>query len=765
MKKIFSYSLILLFSAGIARAAVVKTISVEGNRRMDAESVKILTNVKSGDDVGPARLNEIAKRLQSSGYFETVAVETRGTALVVRVSESPIVNQITIEGNDAASLDDLKKEIRTAHRGAFNESVVAGDVQRMLALYQRVGLYGTKITPQKIILDNDRVNIVFEIEEGSPTYISDISFTGNKVFSGSELRSAIMSRTSRWWRFMTSFDVYDADRILYDQQLLRQFYARAGYVDFQILSAKGTFSEDRTRYALDIDVKEGAQFRFGKIEIKNPFKDVPDDELVDALMVRANRVYNIDEVEATISALRAKVAEYGYAFINVDVNPTKNDSDKTIALVFDIQKTNRVYIGAVNILGNVRTFDAVVEQLLNIRAGDPFSLNDIEAARQRIMRTQYFKSADMVPSRVPDTNLMNLDVRLEEQPTGELSGGLGWSNINGFMIDAGIAEKNFMGRGQLVQLRGSIAQYQKQVLFGFTEPYLFGRQLSGGFDVNYTVYEYGSLGSYAYDRDSFSVAGRLGWRLTDNWSQTLRLSATFDQNYDLHASGWQTANLYTLGTGLRYYNLDTNFAQQTHTGLVANLSAAYTGFGSTETFMRYGADITLLAKFFSDRWQFKSNLEWGAIDMMGGDYISRVYRYFLGGESLRGFDIAGVGSRNWYYQSYALGGLWKMNGSTQVNFPVFIPDEYQVKGFLFLDYGVLGRPPKEELSFGSPAVCFAYGRTDCRNDIDTDWRASWGFGVYWNTPMGPMNFSWGYPLVEKSYDRGQRFLLSFATQF
>ena len=264
------------------------------------------------------------------------------------------------------------------------------------------------------------------------------------------------------------------------------------------------------------------------------------------LVVKTGDVYNVDAVEETLVKLRSRVADYGYAFINVEPIPTKNAKDKTIDLNFKIQKTNRIYLNTINILGNVRTFDSVIEQLIPMRAGDPFSLQTIEEGRQKLMRTRYFKDVQMVPTRVAGENMMNLDIKVEEQPTGELSGGFGWSNINGFMVDAGITENNFMGRGQIVQLRASIAQYQKQALFSFTEPYLFGRQLSGGFDVSYTMYDYSSLGGFGYDRDSLSVAGRMGWRLTDHWSQSLRLSASFDQNYDLQATGgWQNANLYT----------------------------------------------------------------------------------------------------------------------------------------------------------------------------------------------------------------------------
>ncbi len=738
-----------------ANAATVSRIDVIGNQRMDAESIRILADVKVGDNVGTERANQIAKKLQESGYFSKINVRMSGDVLKIDIQESPIVNMVTVEGNDEISTDDLKKELRMKERSSYDESVIGGDVQRMLTIYQRKGFFGTQINPKKIELENNRVNIVYEITEGHPTYITDIKFEGNKKFSDRTLRGEILSREHAWWRFMTQFDVFDEDRIKYDEQMLRQFYMRNGYVDFQVKETNGVFTPDRQYYSVTFTVDEGEKYKIGNIKINNPFPDVPDEELYDAVVMSKGDVYNIDEVDQTISALRGTVGDHGYAFITVDPIPTKNDDERTIDLEFKIQKTNRIYLNNINILGNVRTFDTVIEQLIPMRSGDPFSLQTIEEGRQNLMRTRYFKDVQMVPSRVADANMMNLDIKVEEQPTGELSGGFGWSNINGFMVDAGITENNFMGRGQVVQLRGSIAQYQKQALFSFTEPYLFGRKLSGGVDVSYTMYDYSSLGGFGYDRDSFSVSGRLGWRLTDHWSQNVRLSAAFDQNYDLQSpNGWHDANLYTLSTYFRYYNLNTNFEQNTHTGVVSNIGIGYTGFGGTETYMRYSADIVGMVKFWDDRWQLRSSLDFGLLQPIDGDYISRVYRYFLGGESLRGFDIAGVGSRNWYYTTYSLGGLWKINGSTQLNFPIFIPDEYQVKGFVFFDYGILGKPPKEEYYFA--------GRP---NDIDDDLRTSVGVGVYWNTPMGPMNFSWGWPLKMTKYDREQRFLLSFETQF
>ena len=734
-------------------AVTVSRVDVSGTKRMDAESVRILSGVKVGDNIGSGRVNEITKKLQDSGYFSRINVSMSDSVLKINVTESPIVSVVTVEGNDDVSTDDLKKEIKLKERSAYDETVIGADVQRILTVYQRKGFFGTKKKKKKIELEDNKVNVVYEITEGHPTYISDINFTGNEHFSSRTLRGEILSREHAWWRFMTQFDVFDEDRIQYDQQMLRQFYMRNGYVDANVTDAKGRFTPTREYYSVTFNISEGEKYKFGKLTIDNPFADVPNEKLYDVLKMDEGDTYNIDKVEETISALRGAVADYGYAFITVEPIPVKDDENKTISLQFKIEKTNRIYLNSINILGNVRTFDSVIEQSLPMRAGDPFSLQTIEEGRQNLMRTRYFKNVQMVPTRIADANMMNLDVRLEEQPTGELSGGVGWSNINGFMVDAGITENNFMGRGQIVQIKGSIAQYQKQALFSFTEPYLFGRALSGGVDVAYTMYNYKYLGGYNYDRDSLTISGRLGWKLTDHWSQTMRLSAAFDQNSDpQQGMGMVQARLYSLGTNFRYYNLNTNFEQNTHTGLVANIGTTYTGFGGTTTYMRYYGDATAMVNFLDDRWQLKTSVEAGYLQPLADNYIPRVYRYFLGGESLRGFDVAGVAVTN---SGYSLGGLWKVNGTTQLNFPVFIPDEYQVKGFVFTDYGILGDP---DVPKGQEGAAYL-------KQIGSGWRTSVGVGIYWNTPMGPMNFSWGWPLKIDKNDRERRFLLSFETQF
>ena len=421
MLRKFIYFTFVLGLCGFANATTVSRIDVRGNQRMDAESVRILSNVKVGDNINSEQVNGVAKKLQASGYFSSVDVGFNDGVLKINLTEAPIINMVTVEGNDEIDTEDLKKEIKTKERAAYDISVIGGDVQRMLTLYQRKGFFGTKINPKKIELDNNRVNVVYEINEGHPTYIKDIDFENNKKFRSSVLRGEILSREHAWWRFMTQFDVYDEDRIQYDQQMLHQFYMRNGFLDFKITNVKGEFSPDREYYSVKFTVDEGNQYKIGNITIDNPFDDVPTKELKDALTISRKDVYNIDEIDATMNALRGVVADHGYAFINVEPVPTKNDDTRVVDLNFKIQKTNRIYINNINLLGNVRTFDNVIEHHLPMREGDPFSLQTIETGRQNLMRTRYFKDVQMVPTRLADANMMNLDVKVEEQKQSDTS--------------------------------------------------------------------------------------------------------------------------------------------------------------------------------------------------------------------------------------------------------------------------------------------------------------------------------------------------------
>ncbi|MBR2510806.1 MAG: hypothetical protein IKB59_01410 [Alphaproteobacteria bacterium] len=284
MKKILGIIFACLFISLPTVAEQVTRIDVVGNQRMDSESIRILSDVKIGENIGLTKTNNIAKKLQASGYFSKIKVDMNDGVLKINVTEAPLVNMVTVEGNDEISTDDLKKEIKTKERSSYDESVIGADVQRMLTLYQRKGYFGTKIEPQKIELDGNRVNVVYEISEGHPTWITDIDFKGNKRFSNRTLRGEILSRQHAWWRFMSQFDTFDEDRIQYDAQMLRQFYLRNGYVDFAVKDIQGTFTPDRQYYSVVFTVDEGNKYKIGKLSIDNPFDDVPTEELMDVIV-------------------------------------------------------------------------------------------------------------------------------------------------------------------------------------------------------------------------------------------------------------------------------------------------------------------------------------------------------------------------------------------------------------------------------------------------------------------------------------------------
>ena len=278
-KKVFSLVALGIGTAcfSSSMAAPISRIDVKGNQRMDAESVRLLSEVKVGDNINSEGVNQVAKKLQSSGYFSKVDVKLSGNTLQINLAESATVNMVTVEGNDDISTDDLKKEIRLKERSSYDESIIGADVQRMLVVYQRKGFFGTKIEPKKITLPDNRVNVVYEIKEGHPTYIRKIDFTGNKKVRSKELRDQILAREHAWWRFMTQFDVFDEDRTLYDQPMLRQFYMRNGHVDMQVKEANGTFLPDRQYYSVNFTIDEGTKYNFGKLSVKNPFLDITDE--------------------------------------------------------------------------------------------------------------------------------------------------------------------------------------------------------------------------------------------------------------------------------------------------------------------------------------------------------------------------------------------------------------------------------------------------------------------------------------------------------
>ncbi|MBN2780056.1 MAG: outer membrane protein assembly factor BamA [Alphaproteobacteria bacterium] len=747
--------LMLMFFSFDVSAVVVKRFDVSGTKRMDEKAASQMLGVEIGDDINVSDLNAGVERLYKTGLFKDISVDLRGNTVVVKVEENPILNRVTFEGNDEIDDETLRAEVGFQSRQPYSPSKVQSAVDRMLEVYKRSGLFSVQIEPKVIERENNRVDLVFEIEEKDKTYILDIKIDGNKAFSESELKTVILSRETRWWRFFSSFDTYDEDRIEYDKELLRRHYQSNGFIDMKILSFNAGLTPDRKGYFMHIVVDEGERYTFGEITIENPMSDVSNEDLKEDLLLEKGDFYSITATDKTEDKMVERFNNNGYAFVSVKAIPKKNPTTKTVDITFKAAESRKVYINRMEIAGNSRTMDYVIEREFRVKEQDAFNLSKVNRSRQRLMRLGYFKTVDVRTQKVqgvPDR--LSLLTTVEEQPTGEMSFALGWSTVNGALINAGITERNFMGRGQTVSLTGTFSQKRTKFEFSFTEPYFLGRELAAGYDIDYTYFAYSD--DYGYDMQSYGGALRLGWSYSERLNHNLRFEAHQQEVLNVFSSAPLDIQdeegdslVLMLSQTMTYNKSMVDYVNLTRSGYVLSLTLDYAGFGGDESFVRSGFSSRFYHNFWDNAWQFGVSLEAGYLEPINDDYVKRHYRYYLGGDSLRGFDVAGIGARSKFSSTYAYGGLSKANGTAQLNFPVGLPKEYQVSGFIFSDYGWLGEP----------------SYLDSNIYYTGSVRTSAGFGIKWGSPMGEINISWGKAMSYEPFDDLRPFLLSFRSQF
>ncbi len=723
---------------------------------MDQKAVAQMLGVKIGDDIKIFDLNKGVARLYRTGLFKDISVDLKGSTVVVEIEENPILNRITIEGNDELDDETLQAEIGFQSRQPYSPSKVQSAVDRMLQVYKRSGIFSVEIEPKVIERENSRVDLVFEVEENDKTYILDIEITGNKSFSKSELKSVLLSREKRWWRFLSSFDTYDEDRVEYDKELLRRHYRSNGFIDMKINSFSAGLSPDRKGYFMSISIEEGERYNFGKITLQNSIPDVSDEDLLSDALIEEGDYYSIIASEKSEDKMTERLNNKGYAFVSIKAVPHKNLATKTVDISFEIKETRKVYINRMEIAGNSRTMDYVIEREFRVKEQDAFDLSKVNRSRQRLMRMGYFKNVDVRTQKVVGVNdRLNLLTTVEEQPTGEMSFALGWSTVNGALINTGITERNFMGRGQTVSLNGTFSEKQSKFQFSFTEPYFLGHELSAGYDLDYTYYRY--TDDYGYDMQSYGGALRLGWSYSEKLRHTVRFEG--HQQEIINVSSSAPADIreeegeslvLMLSQSLSFNHSLVDYVNMTRSGYVISLSLDYAGFGGEENFVRTGLSSRFYHNFWENSWQFGFSFESGVLETLNDDdYVKRHYRYYLGGDSLRGFDVAGIGARSKLSSTYTYGGLSKINGTAQLNFPVGLPKEYQVSGFIFGDYGWLGEPSSLNSTINYTGSL----------------RTSAGIGIKWGSPMGEINVSWGKAVSFEPFDDLRPFLLSFRSQF
>ena len=735
----------------IANAATVNAIQVIGSERVEPSTVLTYLSLKRGDEVTQEALDEALKSLFATGLFADVQVSETAGVVTVHVVENPIINEVAFEGNKELEDEKLQAEIQARSRQVFTRSSVQNDVARLYDIYQRNGRFSADIQPTIIKLDQNRVNLVFEITEGPLTEIESIRFIGNKRFDDEALRAVVASKEAHWYNILSSNDRFDEDRLAYDQELLRQFYLKEGYADFRIISSSSELSQDKTKFFITMQVDEGNRYRVNDVRVNSQIRNLDPSALLSEMALRKGDWYNADKVKTSIDKVTKKLGDLQYAFVNVVPDVNRNKEAGTIDLLFNINETPRVYVERINIDGNVRTLDKVVRRQMQLAEGDPFNRSLLSKSEQKVKDLGYFSKVDVktLPGSTPDKTVV--DVNVEEQSTGEVSVGAGFSTADGPLADFHIREKNLLGKGQDLGFSATIAGARTEFDISFTEPYFLDRDLSAGVDLFHTTKDQQDESSFDQKRTGGSL--RMGYPMSENLRQTwkYRIENNEIDNVDADASRYvkdQTGSRVTSAVSQRLDYTDVDSKIYPTDGYSAWLDTEIAGLGGDAEYVmgKLGAGYYYPV---ADGWVLSAVAETGIVSSYGDENVKINERFFLGGTNLRGFEKAGLGPRDLATDD-SLGGNQFYRGTLELKFPVGLPDDMGVAGHAFTDAGSL------------------WGIDDAATvDLvdESSLRLAAGVGLSWRSPMGPVRIDLAQPILKEDYDVDQIFRFSFGTQF
>jgi len=734
---------------------VIQRILVEGTQRIEPDSVLSYLLLRQGQQYDPATADRSLKTLFDTGLFADVRLDFDGMVLTVRVVENPILNQVVYEGNSTLSNADLNREVQVRPRMVFTRARVQADVQRMIELYRRSGHFAATVEPKIIQRPQNRVDLVFEIAEGPTTGVSAINFIGNRIFSDADLRDQVVTTTSAWWKFLTTNDNYDPDRLTFDREQLRRFYLARGYADFRVVSAVAELTPDRQNFYITFTVDEGELYRFGKITVQSQIRDLNPDQLRPLLLTLENETYDATLIDRSVEALTYAAGTRGFVFIDIRPQVTRNPTTRTIDLQYVIEQGPRVYIERINIVGNARTRDQVIRREFRLAEGDAFNRVLADRSRTRVRALGFFSDVTIRedPGTAPDRTA--LTVTVTEQPTGELALGAGYSSQQGLLLDFSYTERNLFGRGQFVRASVSIGTFQKNYDFRFTEPYFLGRPLAAGFIVYKIITDFSDQVGYLSDVSAIGL--QFGFPV----SEFGRLSPHYNYQYtDITPFGTSAivafaAGRYTASSIGYTYTYDTRDDVIRPTkGWNLAVSQDIAGLGGQLKYLRTALGVEYYHPFFFNLVADLA-LNMGYVTAYGGQTVPINERFFKGGPSFRGFQIAGIGPRDTVAE-VALGGQLYAIGTYQVRLPQILPEDYGINLSAFADFGTLG------IITGVDKSCIPGSRC-VRDDLAP--RLAAGIAINWRSPFGPVEIDVGYPIIKQGYDKPQAIRFSAGTQF
>lgn len=757
-----------LTATSAAQAATASSIQVRGNQRVDAETVRNYLTIKVGQSYSAADIDESVKRLFGTGLFSDVSINQAGGALIVQVSEYQVVNQVLFQGNKKLKDAALAGTVQLKPRGTFSPDSLETDAEAIRAAYRRIGRDDATVTTQIVDLGENRVNVVFNINEGGRTKIAAVNFVGNNAFSDRRLSDVIATKRSGMLSILTRDDVYDEDRLRADEELLRRYYYNRGYADFQVISAFGELDEASNQYTVTITVEEGERYTFGDVSVDSTLTEISGESLMPLVETRPGDVYNAKNVEDTIIAITENVAGKGYAFAQVTPRGDRNFENRTISVVYALDQGAKTYVERIEIRGNSRTRDYVIRREFDVSEGDAFNQVLIQRAKKRLEALNFFERVEIstAPGTEPDQVVLVVDV--VDKSTGEFSIGAGYStggDTAGASIEGSITERNFLGRGQYIKFSAGGGEDSRDYRLSFTEPYFLGRRIAAGFDIYRQTREYDD-----YDSETTGGSIRFGLPITETLSTQIAYNLSqeeynFRDGCDVFPanpcdvspaiidgianSPWIKSSV----SGTVVYNTIDDL-KSPHAGIFSNISLEVAGLGGDAEFTKLTGRGTYYHTL-SEEMDIVALLSVGGGHVQGfGDEGLRVFDQFKNNDRMiRGFEYNGIGP---IQGDDHLGGTTYFNASVEAQFPMpVIQESFGLRGAVFADAATL---------YGSD-LSPAISATEPILGTGMEWRASVGVGLIWASPFGPLRIDYAVPVVKEDTDETQEFNFGVSTRF
>jgi outer membrane protein insertion porin family len=742
-----------------AQSFSFSSVTIEGNGRIEPATILSYVGIAKGAQVSAAQLNDGYQRLLASGLFESVELIPQGNRLLIKVVEYPTVNRITFEGNRRIKDEDLAQIVQSQSRRVFSPRVAESDAQTLSEAYAQQGRIAARVTPKVIRRSGNRVDLVFEVFEGGVSEIERIGFVGNGTYSDRRLRRVLETKQAGLLRALIKKDTLIEDRLEFDKQLLRDFYAARGYVDFRVTGVNSELAQERDGYFVTFNVEEGQQFTVGEVTVTSDLPDVDPDLFQKAVKLRSGKVYSPSLVETDIARLERIAVREGLNFVRVEPRINRNDRDLTLDVEFQLTRGERIFIERIDIEGNTTTLDSVVRRQFDVAEGDPFNPRAIRESAERIRALGYFTNADVQAREGSAPGSVIVDVDVEEQPTGSISFGGSFSTTDGFGASISFSERNFLGRGQVFSFNINTTGSSNSYGMNFVEPAFLGRDVAFGLALNYT--ESNNI-SEEFSTTNGLFRPSLAFPLSENGRLQLRYTLRYSEIQGVDQDATDIGELVkaeALNNELFDSSLGYTFSYDTrrsglnpNAGVLLEFGQDFGGLGGDRSFVRTNLKAVGQTKILNEEVTLRATLEAGALSYSRGS--GRVSdRFQVGPSLLRGFEFAGIGPREFDGANGVddpLGGNYFAVARLEAEFPLGLPEEYGISGGVFYDVGSV------------------WGLDDTNDNVlyeDFSARHVVGVSIFWDSAIGPLQLNFSEALVKERRDKVQNFNLSIRTEF